>query len=193
MADVTISGLSEGLPNKNSAIIPYSDGSTTYKTSPSGIVAASPGSVLQVQYGFSNSTSESTSNAWVVCPGLSVSIILKNPNNKVLVQAIGHFGIWNSNDGYIKIQRNNTDASPLGNSGVVRSSSSTQVANSYIGHLASTFIDTPGSVGPHSYTLLGYVQTTNQTTGLYWNRTINTTGPESGSAISSITLMEIAG
>jgi len=48
MADVTINQLSEGLPNKNSAVIPYSDGSTTYKTSPSGIVAASPGSVLQV-------------------------------------------------------------------------------------------------------------------------------------------------
>jgi hypothetical protein len=47
MADVTISGLSLASPNKDTAIIPFSDGSTTYKTSPSGIVAASPGSVIQ--------------------------------------------------------------------------------------------------------------------------------------------------
>jgi hypothetical protein len=51
MADVTISGLSEGIPSKNTAVIPYTDGSTTYKTSPSGIVAASPGAVIQSVFG----------------------------------------------------------------------------------------------------------------------------------------------
>ena len=49
MADVTISGLSPATPNKDTAIIPFSDGSTTYKTSPSGIVAASPGCMIQVK------------------------------------------------------------------------------------------------------------------------------------------------
>lgn len=49
MADTTISGLSQSSPNKDTAIIPFSDGTTTYKTSPSGIVAASPGCILQVK------------------------------------------------------------------------------------------------------------------------------------------------
>ena len=49
MADVTISGLAPSTPSKDTAIIPFSDGSNTYKTSPSGIVAASPGCILQVK------------------------------------------------------------------------------------------------------------------------------------------------
>jgi len=49
MADVTISGLTQGIPDRNTAIIPYSDGTTTLKTSPSGIVAASPGAIIQVK------------------------------------------------------------------------------------------------------------------------------------------------
>ena len=48
MADTTISALSVSTPSKDTAVIPFSDGSTTYKASPAGIVAASPGSVLQV-------------------------------------------------------------------------------------------------------------------------------------------------
>lgn len=60
MADVTIGGLSLGIPNKDTAVIPYSDGSTTYKTSPSGIVAASPGALLQV-VGTSDNTYRTTS------------------------------------------------------------------------------------------------------------------------------------
>jgi len=65
MADVTISGLSEGIPNNNTAVIPYSDGSTTYKTSPSGIVAASPGSIIQVQhYLFETSAGYANVNSW---------------------------------------------------------------------------------------------------------------------------------
>lgn len=48
MADVTISALSLSAPNKNTASVPFSDGATTYRTAASGIVAASPGSVLQV-------------------------------------------------------------------------------------------------------------------------------------------------
>lgn len=49
MPDVTISQLSTGIPNKNTATIPYSDGTTTLKASPAGIVAASPGCILQVK------------------------------------------------------------------------------------------------------------------------------------------------
>jgi hypothetical protein len=49
MADVTIAGLSEATPNKNTATIPFTDGLNTYRTAASGIVAASPGCILQVK------------------------------------------------------------------------------------------------------------------------------------------------
>jgi len=49
MADVTISSLPQGTPS-GSAIIPYSQGNTTYSARPSAIVAASSGSVLQMQF-----------------------------------------------------------------------------------------------------------------------------------------------
>lgn len=53
MADVTISSLPLGTPS-SSALLPYSQGGSTLAVSPSGIVAASPGSVLQVVYGQDN-------------------------------------------------------------------------------------------------------------------------------------------
>jgi hypothetical protein len=56
MADVTIAGLSEATPVKNTAVIPFSDGSNTYRTAASGIVAAAPGTVIQT-IGLNNLTS----------------------------------------------------------------------------------------------------------------------------------------
>ena len=55
MADTTISQLSLASPN-SLASIPFSDGTTTYKTSPSGIIAAgvTPGTILQIIYGQDN-------------------------------------------------------------------------------------------------------------------------------------------
>jgi len=49
MADVTISSLPLGTPSGN-ALLPYSEGNTTYSARPSAIVAASSGSVLQMQF-----------------------------------------------------------------------------------------------------------------------------------------------
>ena len=40
MADVTISGLNPASPSKNTAVIPFSDGATTYKTSITGLSAS---------------------------------------------------------------------------------------------------------------------------------------------------------
>ncbi len=48
MADVTISGLNSASPSKDTATIPFTDGTTTYKTTPAGIVAAAPGSIIQI-------------------------------------------------------------------------------------------------------------------------------------------------
>jgi len=88
MADVTIGQLNSGIPSKNSAIIPFSDGSTTYKTAPSGIVAASPGSVLKVVNAVLTSPVTTTSSSYV-STGLSVSITPTSLNSKILVMLTG--------------------------------------------------------------------------------------------------------
>jgi len=91
MADVTISGLNSASPSKNTAVIPFSDGTTTYKTAPSGIVAASPGAVIQAQQGIkldcTNYTNYPASPAWLDVPGLSAKITPKSTNSKILVMS----------------------------------------------------------------------------------------------------------
>ena len=90
MADATINQLSEGVPNKNTAAIPYTDGTTTYKTSPSGIVAASPGSILQVVQTYKTdeqSLAAVTPNTYYDVSGLSCNIIPKVSNSKILISA----------------------------------------------------------------------------------------------------------
>lgn len=89
MADVTINDLSISSPSKDTAVIPYSDGTTTYKTSPSGIVAASPGCILQVLQVVKTDISKTNSNIpnFVDIPGLSISITPKASSSKILVTA----------------------------------------------------------------------------------------------------------
>ena len=194
MADVTIGQLNVGIPNKNTAVIPYSDGSTTYKTSPSGIVAASPGSVIQIKYFYSISTAGYNSNTWITCPNLNAIITLTKSTNKVLIQTTASIGAHNNNDTYTKIQRGGVDVSPLGGTGVVRGTGFSSPG--YSGGpvcIVSNYLDTPGTVGPHTYTIQGYVQTDSiVSSGLNWNRTATVTGTDSGSASSSIILTEIA-
>ena len=195
MADVTISGLSPVTPDKNTAVIPFSDGSSTYKTTPAGIVAASPGSVIQVKYFYSISTAGYNSNTWVTCPDLNAVITLTKSTNKVLIQTTASIGAYNNNDTYTKIQRGGVDISPLGGTGAVRGSGFSSPG--YSGGpvcIVSNYLDTPGTVGPHTYTIQGYVQTDTTTSAyLNWNRTSTVTGSDSGSASSSIILTEIAG
>ena len=89
MADVTINQLNTGTPNKSSAIIPYSDGSTTYKTSPSGIVAAAPGCILNVGNVLNETayTFDIPTNTAYVNTGMSVIYKPLYATSKVLVQA----------------------------------------------------------------------------------------------------------
>jgi len=104
MADVTISGLSEALPNKNSAIIPFSDGSTTYRTAPSGIVAASPGSVIQVQhYLYETVAGFYNVNSWEYA--FTCSFTPRSASSRVLIQS----NFMYSGNGGIKLRRGNTD------------------------------------------------------------------------------------
>jgi len=89
MADTTISGLSEAIPSKSSAIIPFSDGSTTYKTSPSGIVAASPGCIINIGNVLNETPYTFTlpSNTEYVNTGMAVNYKPLYSSSKVLVQA----------------------------------------------------------------------------------------------------------
>ena len=107
MADVTISQLSEGIPNKNSAVIPYSDGATTYKTSPSGIVAAVPGTVIQTicLNNLSNNivgNTPLTFNASTIVPRFA--------NSKILISAgtVIHRTVGSTSD-YYEIQLRRAD------------------------------------------------------------------------------------
>ena len=103
MADVTISSLPLGTPS-GSALLPYSDGSTTYSARPSAFVAASSGSVLQVQI---------TKVSTVVGPYtnsdgefLRVSITPKRASSSIILET---FFNWSGNNpnGYQKLQYSN--------------------------------------------------------------------------------------
>jgi len=109
MADVTISQLSLGTPNKNSAVIPYSDGSTTLSTAPSGIVAASPGALIQVQFTHLTSGFRTASNSYQRVYG--VSITPKSINSKILINAsvLMCAESWNPGPPFINLRRNTTE------------------------------------------------------------------------------------
>ena len=102
MADTTISGLSPATPNKGSAIIPFSDGSTTYKTSPSGIVAASPGCMIQMVKSTDadyiaqivNTAGQGT-NTWV--PGLSATITPRSTTSTIMMHIDAYVLLYASN------------------------------------------------------------------------------------------------
>lgn len=106
MADTTISQLDSSNPNKDTAVIPYSDGSSTYKTSPAGIVAASPGCILQVLQVVKTDISKTNSNVpnFEDIPGLSISITPKANSSKVLVTA-NILGSSNDN-AFVRLMRN---------------------------------------------------------------------------------------
>ena len=198
MADTTIGGLSPGVPNKNSAIIPYSDGSTTYKASPSGIVAASPGSIIDVKQFFFQDIFTTTSNTYVIIPGFSVAITPKNINNKILVRLSLSGGIW-GHFGAVRVYRDETPIGlPFARPGVpdinrcwfnMYDDSDTNDAKTQ----SMEFLDSPNTVSQITYTPRiactqgGGTFVINDMTSQARNQTY------SGNFVSSLTLMEIAG
>lgn len=95
MADITISSLPLGTPS-GSVSIPYSDGNTTYRTSPSGIVAAgiTPGTILQTVYG-QDGTEYNFPNPGSSAPynrTSTLSINLKSITSKVLIN-VSAYGV----------------------------------------------------------------------------------------------------
>ena len=172
MADVTISGLSEGVPNKSSAIIPYSDGSTTYKTSPSGIVAASPGCILQVKQGIrTTGLQHSSTQGWDNISGVSVDITPSSSNSKFLISWSGAVSV---NYAYgtgtqvqaFKIVRTigATSANlalgviPAGSSGFAASSVSYAASYNTANTMSGTYLDAPVASGSINYKLMWWAE-----------------------------------
>jgi len=217
MADTTISRLSLNSPNKNSAIIPYSDGTTTYKTSPSGIVAASPGSVIQVQ---------STTSDTVIGPItnndsalLSLSIKPVSSNSKIHISVVhawcssnpnGGFALQRSIDGvnYSNISKgyvnvtggsDGTDTWPVREVNGLYSiyddmySTNNSAALGAIAQDTYNILDTPNTTNTITYRTYWYHLIRNGGT-FYLNRPYSITGYWTGNRSSStITAMEIAG
>jgi len=204
MPDVTISQLGRGAPNKNTAVVPYSDGNTTYNTSPSGIVAASPGCILQVKQIVKDDFWTTTNNVpnYADITGLSISITPTSAQSKILVTA-NVLGSCNDNS-FIRLMRNinggaftqiytNSLASP-GNRTKVSMGDFYMVGSPGSGagqQNTSLFLDSPNTTDPVIYKLQGC--TRNSRTFV-----INATYYDANAdyqiiGASSITLMEVAG
>ena len=188
MADVTIGQLSTALPNRNTAIIPFSDGSTTYKTSPSGIVAASPGSVIQVVSFVDEIKRALNLTTSFSDTGLNANITPKFNTSKILIQAsINGSSNWQDGGGnkamYLQLRRN-TAALTNRVGGTAPGSNSEASVGCYV----FSYLDTPSTNTTTIYRFYGCV---NYGTGTgYINRDYN----EASYTFSSmITLMEIAG
>jgi len=204
MADVTISQLTTGTPSKNTAVIPYSDGTTTLKTSPSGIVAASPGCILQVKQIVKDDIWTTTNNVpnFTDITGLSISITPTSTQSKILVTA-NVLGSCNNNS-FIRLMRNinggaftqiytNSLASP-GNRTKVSMGDFFMVGSPGSGagqQNTSLFLDSPNTTDPVIYKLQGC---TRQSSTFVINSTYYDANAEYQIiGASSITLMEVAG
>ena len=203
MADVTISGLNSGIPTSSSAI-PFSDGSSTLRTSPSGIVAASPGCILQVKQAVKDDIWTTTNNVpnFADITGLSISITPTTINSKILVTA-NVIGSCNDNS-FVRLMRNvnggaftqiytNSTSSP-GNRTKVSMGDFYMIGSPGSGagqQNTSLFLDSPNTTSPVVYKLQGC--TRNSRTFV-----INATYYDANVdyqiiGASSITLMEVAG
>ena len=183
MADVTISQLSLATPN-SLASIPYSDGSTTYKTSPSGIVAASPGCILQVVFGTS---STQVTHTTTFEDTISLPITIKGISSKVLV-IINQHAFTGQDSGYgFRILRDSTTIHTSANTGTngvqaVGGTRNVQLFNFLNFH----YLDTDALTLNQTYTYKGQACASTGGTAIS-NYNVD------GGRTSTITLMEIAG
>jgi hypothetical protein len=199
MADVTISGLTPSTPN-SSASIPFSDGSTTYKTSPSGIVAASPGCILQVLQAFKSDTFTTQAliaNGGEGIPGLSVTITPKSTSSKILISfSVTCAGTFNTTQVYFRLRRGSTEignGNPAGSRPPVITRSFNGNDNNVCCNVNFDFLDTPNSTSAVTYQLFTGSEQSPGT--IFINRCHNDTDSITiGSrGSSSFTVMEIAG
>jgi hypothetical protein len=200
MADVTISGLSLATPN-STASIPYSDGSTTYRTSPSGIVAASPGSIIQVLQAFKSDpfvTQALIANGGEAIAGLGVTITPKSTSSKMLISfSITGNGTNGATQIYFKLRRGGTEIGN-GNTDATRPAATPVLTRAYFNdnnvacNINFQYLDAPNTTAASTYQL--YVGSEGNNGTIYINRTHNQSNTVNcGPCSSSFTVMEIAG
>ena len=160
MADVTISGLTPGTPN-SLASIPFSDGTTTYKTSPSGIVAASPGAVIQV-VSVSNIAEYPVGDTPDYISNLSITPKFASSKILVTMGTVAHRSVGNQVDYYeIQLVRNNalTFLTCLADAALYQS-----LGDGQREFYCTTYLDNPSTTSSVAYR--GYVIRRNGTAGV---------------------------
>jgi len=159
MADVTISALSVSTPNKDTAAIPFTDGATTYRTSPAGIVAASPGTVIQTVC-LNNLTVNNVGDAPIT---FNVSSITpKFATSKILISmgTVIHRSVGSSTDYYeIQLRRGETSLTLLADAALY-----TGTGNGLREFYNTVYLDSPASTSAITYS--GYVIRRNGTQGV---------------------------
>ena len=214
MADVTISQLTQGIPD-NTALLPYTQGNNTLCVAPSallqnvgnvgigtdapasklhvnGTVTATglyaPGCVTQVIQTVKSDIFSTTSQSYVDVTGMSASITPKSASSKIMLMIhIGNTGIDTPNTNLFRILRNDSSL-PVG------SQASGSMFNVYLQNRGSIpvsfcYLDTPpaGTLYPITYKL----QMRNDSGGTSTINMHNTNNTYT--TISTFILQEIAG
>ena len=203
MADVTISGLYSSTPNKDTAIIPFSDGSTTYKTSPSGIVAASPGCILQVKQAVKRDVQTYTEGVYGAITNLSIDITPRALTSTFMLMGTISVSCGGSQAPSFRFLRNNTDAIGVGTVEGNRYAATTwtyaaasNAATNYIHSVPINFLDSTVLSNLNSVNYKIQVRGNNPNNGgVIWINSNDGDANASNQArcISTLTVWEIAG
>jgi hypothetical protein len=187
MADTTISQLSLASPNKDTAIIPFSDGNSTYKTSPSGIVAASPGSVIQVKFADISTGFSTSSNTYTRVFGATITPTSTTSRILITASVLMCSQSWNGGPSFVNLSRNTTELTYQRPNNWANSPGNTNgnMYNVVLQHLDSS----ANTTSPIDYN----VCVASNTAGYLTTVNILADGNNVVNGISTITLMEIAG
>jgi hypothetical protein len=201
MADVTISGLNSGTPNKDTAVIPFSDGASTYKTSAAGIVAAAPGCILQVLQAFKSDTFVTQAliaNGGEAITGLGVTITPKSSSSKMLISfSVTCAGTCNYTQVYFRLRRGSTEignGDPASGRAPVITRGFNGNDNNVCCNVSFDFLDAPATTSATTYQL--YVGSEQSPGTIFINRSHNDPASSAGVGCrgsSTLTVQEIAG
>jgi len=191
MADVKISQLSEAIPNKSSAIIPFSDGSTTYKTAPSGIVAASPGCIVNIGNVLDETAYTFTlpTNTEYVNTGMSVNYKPLYSTSRVLVQANIYGQKYYLNAGNVPMVLQLRRGLNTGLTNFVGCNAIGSNAENLMSTFSFSVLDSPSSNSNVTYTIWAKCPNSGYGGTAYINRTYSQTGVWT----SMFTFFEVAG
>ena len=146
MADVTISSLPLGTPSGN-ALLPFSQGGTTFSARPSAFVAASSGSVLQMQFvpyvdRYDLKPIQQTWQPVGLVP--SVNLVTRGNNSKIVLLYNFTVQVYNAEGGAASsFLRNNVEITNKNMGIVTRYYIPSASISSYWGDMTVNFVDSP--------------------------------------------------